>query len=57
MWILIMMTVLSTNPLQVTYEAVVQVETVQQCRQIADTIVRHNPGARVMCIKNADIAN
>jgi hypothetical protein len=57
MWILIMMTVLSTTPLQVAYEAVVQVETVQQCRQIADTIVRHNPGARVMCIKNADIAN
>jgi hypothetical protein len=57
MWILIVLSVLSTNPLQVTYEPVVQVETVQQCRQIADTIVRHNPDARVMCIKNVDIAN
>jgi hypothetical protein len=57
MWILIMLTVLATKPLQVTYEPVLQVETVQQCRQIADTIVRHNPDARVMCIKNVDISN
>jgi hypothetical protein len=57
MWILIVLTVLSTKPLQVSYEPVVQVETAQQCRQIADTIVRHNPNAQVMCIKNADIAN
>jgi len=57
MWILIMLIVLPTRPLQVAYEPVLQVETVQQCRQIADTIVRHNPDARVMCIKNMDIAN
>lgn len=41
MWILVMVTVLSTEPLNIAYEPIVRTATLKQCQSVVSSIYKH----------------
>ena len=53
MWILVIITVLSTDPLKVMYDPVAKFSTLDQCDKTAELISRHNKETRLVCVKDS----
>jgi len=51
MWLIVLITVLSTEPLKFAYDPVAKVETITICEEMASVIAKHNPESRVLCIR------
>lgn len=50
MWILVMITVLSAEPLNIMYDSIAKIETLKQCQTVADNIIKHNPNSTLICV-------
>ena len=51
MWILIIVTILATDPIRISYDSVARFETGEQCDKTAAIIVKHNPESRIFCVR------
>ena len=51
MWILVLITVLSAEPLKISYDPLAKMESYAQCEEMANVIAKHNPESRVLCIR------
>lgn len=51
MWILVIVTVLATDPIRISYDPVAKFETGEQCDKTATIISKHNPDSRIFCVR------
>ena len=52
MWTLIIISVLTVDPLRVKSDPLVTTATVKECEYLADTLSRYNFDAQFVCVKS-----